>query len=594
MNDNLRIRIRNCGSFVLIMSLWVVWLSPIMTRSARASRLESFNATMGSLCGKLVFLTEAKTGATRLGLRPCVDGDKPYVFSQNPADLYNAYQFKNVTIESGDTFESTEYGKLNKYITAWDSYIQLASCSDCNKGIVVAPTASITPTEQVIATETQAPVITDTPTPTPSNVSLVITNFEADPGNPVLNQRFLLRLTIENRGDPLEATTWDYSGQISLKDANGNEVEAYSFSRDRFSYITQASENGQVVANKWVISIPVSFVHEVDSGRLTVSLLPGDYPISPDMVEAKVTLKPANADMKSCALAVAGKMGGALADDPVLKAAWDAETAVVVAGNCTAEDVGCYATPMVNGLVKTLLTSYPDIRQNAWSGHAPLMSKLLIGLSGIFDVGVLQVCQQPVQWLWKIVEELNRQGLTVNMLGIPPSAIMKISNAQGEITGVLFSGEMVNQIPDSQVIQWSREEYILYPPQEVLITVQGIQDGTLTLQGIMGKGGERVELSYENVAMKDGILAVVNTADSSGDMQVDTNGDGQTDTALHVTGVDVIAQESIQLEPTPTVAGATTTKKPINLPCMSPPAIALPLVGIWLLRRKKSWQTDLQ
>ncbi|MBN1537469.1 MAG: hypothetical protein JW908_12100 [Anaerolineales bacterium] len=588
MSNPRKIKTLHRGSCILIALMLIVLLTPIMAIRGKASTPKSLNATMGSLCGKLVFLTEAKTGATRLGLRPCAGNEKPYVFEQNPADLFNTYQFKDIEIESGEPFDSVEYGKLTKYITEWAGYFQLTSCSDCNTGKVVVPTPTLSPFAETAATETQAPVIMDTATSTPEplNVSLVIANFEADPGNPVLKQRFILRLTIENRGDYLDAASWDYSGQVSLKDGNGNEVESYSFSKDEFSYIKPATENGQQISNKWVISIPVTFMHEVENGRLSVSLQPDEYPISPGMVEAMVTLKPAGQDMKSCASAVAEKTSSFFADDPALKTAWDGEIAAVVATSCAADDVVCYSTPLAQGLVKTLLVTYPDIQGNAWSSHASLMNKLLAALAGIFDVNVLQVCQQPDQWLWNIVEELNRQGLNVNLLKLSSSAVLKISNAAGDITGVLISGERVNQIPDSQVVQWNQNIYILYSLQEVLITVQGISDGTFDLQGIMSKGGERVALAYENITVTDSTLAMINTADSSGDMQLDSNGDGQTDSMVPVSRADVIPQETTLLEAFPTATAASSGKIPFRLPCMSAATVVLPLAGIWFVRRR--------
>ena len=575
MPGNCKIKTILSGFFILIIIMGMIGLSLLTTHTSQASGPKIFNETMGSLCGKLIFLTEEKTGAIRLGLRPCTDAEKVYVFSQNPADLYNVYQFKNVEIESGEPFQSKEYGKLKQYITGWDSYVQLASCSDCNKGIPVIPTATITPTAEIV-TETQLPVIQDTPTPTPTpfNVSLAITNFEAEPGNPVLKQRFVLRLTVENHGDALEAPAWAYTGQISLKDNNGVEVETYSFSEGRFSSIAQAVENGQPVMNKWIITIPVSFRNEVNNGRLSVSLQPKDYP-----------LKPAISDNRSCALAVSGKLGTMFSEDPSLKTAWEGETASIAGGNCGAEDVGCYTTPLVRAWVKTLLMAYPDIQQNAWSSHSTLMSRLIDGIAGLFDVEALQVCQQPQQWLWGLVKELNRYGLAINLLGINSPAIMKISNAQGGITGVLINGELVNQIPDSRAFQWDYETFILYPPQEVLITLQGIDSGTFNLEGVIGKGSERVNVFYENISVVDGSTAVLNTADTTAALQIDANGDGQTDTTLQASRLEVIPLEAIQAEQT---SGATTpeTQQPFKLPCANAPAVALPLIGIWLLRRK--------
>jgi hypothetical protein len=103
------------------------------------------------LCGKLLFLVDADTGANLLGLRNCI-GQETLIFSQHPAQLHNYYEFKNVTIKSGERVRTDKHGYLNKYITAWGSYEQIANCSMCGKGISITATQPSVPTQKPVTT----------------------------------------------------------------------------------------------------------------------------------------------------------------------------------------------------------------------------------------------------------------------------------------------------------------------------------------------------------------------------------------------------------------------------------------------------------
>jgi hypothetical protein len=134
---------------------------------ARAGQPGAPMETIPTLCGELVFLTNAETKSQALGLKPC-EGGSPYVFLQNPAELFDYYQFTNAVIVSGNPFWDVKYGKLTNYIKTFTNYRQIKSCSECGQS--PAPTATYTslptPTDTPTATYTSLPTPTDTPTAT--------------------------------------------------------------------------------------------------------------------------------------------------------------------------------------------------------------------------------------------------------------------------------------------------------------------------------------------------------------------------------------------------------------------------------------------
>lgn len=101
-----------------------------------------------TLCGKLVFIDDIKTGAKLIGLIPCGES-RPIVFSRRPGELHNFYRFQDVVSEKDKnmSISTTNYGVLYTFIIKFKDYVPIQSCSEC-KGF--SPTATIDFTEPVI------------------------------------------------------------------------------------------------------------------------------------------------------------------------------------------------------------------------------------------------------------------------------------------------------------------------------------------------------------------------------------------------------------------------------------------------------------
>jgi hypothetical protein len=106
------------------------------------------------LCGKLVFVTNYKTGLQEMALLPCTGSGQPYILKTHPRDVIPYYQFRNARI-SGTDICTLEYGCLSKAIAIFDNYVGINNCNEC--GLFGVP-----------PTWTQPPKFTYTPTPTPT------------------------------------------------------------------------------------------------------------------------------------------------------------------------------------------------------------------------------------------------------------------------------------------------------------------------------------------------------------------------------------------------------------------------------------------
>jgi hypothetical protein len=114
---------------LLLLGLLLLAISP--PRGVFARPLNQSNRKPSTLCGRLVFLEDVKTGAKMIGLIPC-NGSRPIIFAAGPAELYDYYRFTNVVIKKGDRVTTATYGTLENYITRFDSYKQIASCRECD------------------------------------------------------------------------------------------------------------------------------------------------------------------------------------------------------------------------------------------------------------------------------------------------------------------------------------------------------------------------------------------------------------------------------------------------------------------------------
>jgi hypothetical protein len=115
--------------FLSLLGFLLLTVAPL--QGAYAHPASQSNRNRATLCGRLVFLEDYKTGAKMIGLIPCNES-RPIIFAAGPAELYDFYRFTNVVIKKGDKITTLGYGTLELYITRFDSYKQISSCRECS------------------------------------------------------------------------------------------------------------------------------------------------------------------------------------------------------------------------------------------------------------------------------------------------------------------------------------------------------------------------------------------------------------------------------------------------------------------------------
>jgi hypothetical protein len=132
---------------------WLVFLVlviALLVPGAASSQSEPAQVR-SHLCGRLLFLVDDETGANLLGLKSC-SGQEILLFSQRPAQLFNYYEFTTVTVKTGTRVKTDKYGYVNKFISNWVGYVQIANCSQCGTGSFITPTSPLIPTQKPVTT----------------------------------------------------------------------------------------------------------------------------------------------------------------------------------------------------------------------------------------------------------------------------------------------------------------------------------------------------------------------------------------------------------------------------------------------------------
>jgi len=129
-----------------------------------------FFAAKDTLCGKLVFFENTKTGEQLIGLAPCGQM-KPIIFGYRPNILHDYYRLQDVVIRTGPPVPTLYFGTITSYITHFSASFAIEDCDDCK---ISAPTwtprpeqASLNCADWIIETSAtqlgaQAPELTQT------------------------------------------------------------------------------------------------------------------------------------------------------------------------------------------------------------------------------------------------------------------------------------------------------------------------------------------------------------------------------------------------------------------------------------------------
>jgi hypothetical protein len=116
--------------------IFALLLTGILVAPRAASALPLGTERKDTLCGRLVFLENMKTGEKLIGLAPCGQ-TQPYIFSYRPNELHDYYRLQEVVIKKGDAVQTLNFGTLNTYITHFSVSTAIQDCNACK---ITAPT----------------------------------------------------------------------------------------------------------------------------------------------------------------------------------------------------------------------------------------------------------------------------------------------------------------------------------------------------------------------------------------------------------------------------------------------------------------------
>lgn len=399
------------------------------------------------------------------------------------------------------------------FMTNFSRIEKVSSCEPLPTPTLIPPTAT--------------PIPTPTLLPIPASPALEMTDFQVEPAQVSVYEMVRIKMVIENKGAPLNQPFWGYNGEVVLENGSGESIERLSFAKGDASFISPIIEGGQVNFEKWLLTVKVRFGTAVSNGKVIVSIQP-DGQQSVLRGEGALTVNVGISGL-TCTSVVVNKLAGPFSSETKTDLL-DALSAELQSAGCRDGDFACAAPPLVKGFVKVL-------------GRAILGSigKIIMGIWGVFDTDALQVCRDPVNWMWQLVREFNRQGVPISVSGSHSPVIILVTNSAGQRAGFVSDDEIVTELPDSRVIEWEGDKYVIYPADNnITISLRGTGNGTASLSLIDGQSGR--EVSYSSIPVSDGTNAQLDLSDQQSQLVVDTNGDGNIDEVRNPKLVEVLRQ----------------------------------------------------
>ena len=402
------------------------------------------------------------------------------------------------------------------FMTNFSRIEKVSSCEPLPTNTTILPTNTPVP-------PTPTPVPTLTPSPIPALPVLEVTDFQVEPAQVSVYEMVRIKMVIENMGTPLNQPFWGYSGEVVLENGSGESMERHSFAKGDASFLSPIIEGGQVNFEKWLLTVKVRFGTAVSNGKVIVSIQP-DGQQSALRGEGALTVNVGISGL-TCTSVVVNKLVGPFASD-VGKDALDTVSAEIRAAGCGENDFACAAPPLVKALVKIV-------------GRTASPGRIIVAIWVVFDTDALAVCQNPVGWMWQLIREFNRQGVPINLNGVHSPMIILVTNSAGQRAGFVSDDEIITEIPDSRVIEWEGDKYVIYPvDNNITISLKGTGNGTASLSLIDGQSGR--EVSYSSIPVSDGSNAQLDLSDQQSQLVVDTNGDGNTDEVRNPELVEVL------------------------------------------------------
>jgi peptidoglycan hydrolase-like protein with peptidoglycan-binding domain len=571
---------------------WACLNNPNAVRG-NAQQPPSSNSNSG-LCGEYILNTSNQSGfggwesyffSTSTGL---------YGFVSRPPFPPGYYRFKDPVISQ----QSATYLNgisVDLYITSWSNAEAVSGPQACQ--------------------DTQAPAqpsvpIQPPPAPVLSPADVRITDFTLDDtltnfsvlAPPTIFKSNTLWVQITNTGE----TTFtppggrgEYALQVILKQPGG-KLEEYDYtSGDPLSLAPLGNLYGGESLNMAVSDL--FFFTPVKNAELEVFFAPEQsLGMHNSILSKPITVNDHPDSFQRCAGTVAGALIKiakiACTECRAALTLPDLASRIVKCGS----DGACLAKESAKWLVGLVLGRFGDAGQ--------FLSLAADALYAMAEGGNVP-CMSFTDFTNAYLRELIRTRVGVNGVITESPVYPLVTNSAGEMAGFRENGEIVQDIPGSQVIVLGEDRFVLFPGEgDATLQVIGFADGEMNLYTTFNqKPGFAYAVRYMNVAVTQGMYGYIHSTDKSHTLQIDDNRDQAMDRSVQPDETIVVLESGEYtkvLQPAPADAPAAVPPivveqaPPQNAPAEpQPPSgicnstaglLILPLaLAVW--RQKRKW-----
>jgi hypothetical protein len=171
-------------------------------------------------------------------------------------------------------------------------------------------------------------------------------------------------------------------------------------------------------------------------------------------------------------------------------------------------------------------------------------------------------CYKVSTWISSMISGVNGNGARNNSILTESPVYPLVINSQGQRTGFLADGKIVEEIPGSRAETIGERRLILYEGTDIIkINVVGYNVGTMNVHTVLAQeDNSSIAFSYENVEVTQGMRASLSSDDSSYTLRMDMDGDGVIDQTRAPDQIEhILSDGSIQAVQPPASTPQTST-----------------------------------
>jgi hypothetical protein len=141
---------------------------------------------------------------------------------------------------------------------------------------------------------------------------------------------------------------------------------------------------------------------------------------------------------------------------------------------------------------------------------------------------------------------MNRSGQDTNMARTGSPVYPLVTNESGQRAGFLPDGTVVEEIPGSGAVEIEEHRYVVFPGVGSFdVQITGYADGTMNVRTLFAQdNNDTLTADYADVPVVQGMSAHLESTNSAGTLQVDTDKDNQVDKSLAPTASKIVGSDA--------------------------------------------------